>query len=352
MNKYLVRLTTQDRILFAKRLALLLKAGVPILESLQMLKEQTSGKGSAIILDGLITDVANGQLLSAGLAKYKKSFGDFALNIIQVGEATGQLHENLHYLSEELKKQQELRKKVLASLVYPAFVVVATVIITLLLTLYVFPKILPVFQSFHFQLPWTTRLLMGFTNLILRHFLYFIILLVALPAGFLYLLRLRGFRLLFERVVLGLPLIGNMFRSYYAATICRNFGLLLNSNVPIVDAIRITARTTSHGIYQDELRRIAGHVTRGEKISRCLAETIFLFPPIVHQMVSVGELTGNLSGSFLYLAEIFENEVDESAKNLSSLIEPLLMIGMGLAVGFVAVSIITPIYQITQNLHP
>ncbi len=341
-----------DRILFAKRLAVLLKAGVPILESLKMLKEQTVGKRRLVVIEGLIADVSGGQALSAGLLKYKKSFGDFAIHIIQVGESTGQLHESLHYLAQELQKRGQLQKKIIAALVYPVFVVVATVAITLMLTLYVFPKILPVFQSFHFPLPLPTRILMAFTDIVLKHIGYFFLGFTVLIAGFFYLLNVPWFRFLCDRIMLRLPLLGPMFRSYFIATMCRNFGLLLQSGVPIVDAATITSRTISHSGYKLELRRLAKHIARGEKIAPFMEMNNFLFPPSVRQMVSVGELTGNLSGSFLYLAENYESEVDESAKNLSGLIEPLLMVGMGLAVGFVAIAIITPIYQITQNLHP
>ncbi len=351
MNHSRVSFPIQEKIVFAKRLSLLLKAGIPIVESLVMLREQVSGKRGVFLLDSLAADVSQGKPLSESLVKFRKSFGDFAIYIIQTGERSGRLHENLLYLSEELAKRQLLRKKIIAALIYPLFVAVATVIITLALAFYVFPKIVPVFQNFHFPLPLTTRILMAFTHIVTKYFLVIAggcILFIGICAS---LFRTATFRRLWDRLLLKIPVVGLMFRNYFTGNSCRSLGLLLQSGVRIEDALELTGNTNVNSEYQIVFKEISRYVARGEKASVCMSR-YQLFPPIVRQMISVGERTGNLSGSFLYLAEIFENEVDELTKNLSSLLEPFLMIGMGIAVGFVAVSIITPIYQITQNLHP
>ena len=344
-------LTTQDQILFAKRLAILLKGGVPLLEALVMLRQQSSGKAMAFVLASIIAGVEQGQSLAASLEKLQL-FGDFAVHIIYIGESSGTLHDNLHYLAQELKKSEQLKKKVISALIYPLFIVVATIAITSLLTLYIFPKILPVFQSFHFTLPWTTRMLIALSRFLTEYFVFIFLGFLAVVFGIIYLFRLPRFRLLFDKGLLKIPLLGTIFQSYNLANFSRTFGLLLQSNVRIVDAAAITAKTASNAAYREQFAKIGPWVTKGEKISVFLIAAPSLFPPLLCQMLSVGETTGRLSESFLYVAEIYETEVDDLTKNLSSLIEPVLMIGMGLVVGFVAISIITPIYQITQNLHP
>lgn len=345
-------MTLNDQILFAKRLAILLKAEVPITDALGMMRDQSNNKANNQLLNKLIIDLQNGLPLSAGLARHKKLLGLFGINIIKIGEAGGSLGENLEYLSGELKKRQELKSKVVSAFIYPGIIVAATLGITGLLTLYVFPKILPVFQSFNFTLPFATRFLIGLTNFA-THKLWVVLTGAGLSILlFIGLMRLPAARVIFDREILRLPFVGKLLQSYFVANICRSLGLLLQSHVHIVDATRITAVTATNLVYRRELHNLAGTLARGEKMSSQLAGQSKLFPPLVNQMASVGEMSGNLSSSFLYLADIYEQEVSDMAKNLSTLIEPVLMVGMGTVVGFVAISIITPIYQITQNIKP
>jgi type IV pilus assembly protein PilC len=353
INKnWFLNFSTQDRILFAKRLAILLKAGVPILQALQMLRAQSTGKTTMFILDSLIIDIANGQLLSFALERHARLLGYFTISIIRVGEVSGTLYENLLYAAEELKKRQQLKKKIASALVYPLFIVVATVGMSGMLTLYVFPKILPVFKSFHFALPLSTRILIFISETVSRHFIVLSFMAFLIFACSLYSFRKPAVRYMVDRLLLRIPLIGSLFQNYFLANMFRTLGLLLHNNVPIVDAVRMAANTAASLIYQKEMVAMSEYMVRGEQISEYLLEHVFLFPPLTQQMVAVGEMTGDLSGSFLYLADIYEQELDDQTKTLSSLIEPVLMVGMGLVVGFVAVSIITPIYEITQNLHP
>lgn len=345
------RLSSEDQMMFAKRLAIMLKAGVPILESLKMLRKQTASKSSQHLLQDLVAGVEHGQFLHVRLDKYRKSFGDFVINIIKVGEVSGTLHENLSYLADEIKKKRDLRRKVISALVYPTFIVVATIGITLLLTVYVFPKILPLLQSFKGTLPFTTRAL-----IVVSHAFEvwgWLIGLVALALIGLFILIMRksaSFSFFIDSWLLKIPVLGKLFQSYHMANFCRTFGVLLKSDVRIVEAASITSVTLTNLAYRRSLNDLANKITKGEKISVFLESYPKLYPAMVGQMVTVGENTGKLSDSLLYLAEIYEAEVDDLTKNLSSSIEPLLMIFMGLLVGFVALSIITPIYSFTQSI--
>ncbi len=351
-NKLFFRLSTQDKVLFAKRLAILVKAGIPILDGLQMLKKQATSKTAKEVWGQVVADVENGQFLSTSLGRYKKVFGEFAVNIIQIGEMSGTLQENLNYLAEELTKKQELKRKMVGALVYPIFIMVATLAISALLTIFIFPKILPVFASFKFELPLSTRALIFVSNIFVHYGIYIFLAVIAAIVGFFAALRNERFHFMVDRFVLRIPVFGRITQSYHMANFCRTLGLLLKSQIMIVQATTITANTLSNLAYKKELLDLAGKVTKGEKISTHLAENPKLFPPMVSQMIMVGETTGNLSETLLYVSELYEHEIDMLTKNLSTTLEPVLMIVMGAIVGFIAISIITPIYEITQHLNP
>ncbi len=353
-SEMFLRFPIQEQILFAKRLSMLVKAGVPILSALHMLHSQTKSKSAKIIFKHLVSGVEQGQNISNTLrSKYEKLVGEFAINVIAVGEVSGTLQENLHYLADELQKKQALRRKVVNAMVYPVFIVVATLGITILLTAFVFPKILPIFSSFpDFQLPITTKILIFVSNILLGYWYLLLLAVVAIIAGFILGLRIKGFRRFIHRNVLRIPVMGTLLKSYHLATICRTFGILLRSNVPIVQAIRITAQSCTNVYYKEKLMEMAEHIKRGGKLSVVLLEHPKIFPTLTSQMVEVGESTGSLSNSLMFLSDMYENEVDDQTKNLSAVMEPALMVFIGLLVGFVAISIITPIYSFTQNLHP
>ncbi len=347
-----LRLPLQEQILFAKRLSVLLKAGVPILGALQMFKKQTTSSHSTYILGELVTNVENGTYLSAGLAKFKNIFGEFAVNIVRVGEISGTLNENLNYLAEELKKKQELKRKIISALVYPVFIVFATVGVVILLTAYVFPKIMPIFQSFKFKLPWTTRSLIFISNTFIHYGIYIFLALIILVVGYVLLLRNYKFHYFIQRTLLRFPLLGPLLQSYNIANFTRTLGLLLKSDVRIVEALNIVANTTTNLPYKKEYEAMAEFVVKGNRISTYMETNPKLFPPVLSQMTSVGEAAGGLSNSLMFLAEMYEEEMNNLTKNLSTSIEPILMIFMGLLVGFIALSIITPIYGVTQSIHP
>ncbi len=347
------RLSIKEQALFAKRLAFLVKAGVPLLESLKMMRLQTQSASKMFLLDRLITDVSSGQLLAASLERFRNRFGDFAVNLIRVGESSGILDQNLNYLADELKKKQALRRKVVGALVYPIFITVATLSLTILLTVYIFPKVLPIFKSLNVGLPFSTRALI-FASAFLRAegiWLLLGLLVLGLAAWILW-KRAPRFRFLADRLTLRIPLAGRIVRSYNMTNFCRTLGLLLKSGVHIVEAVSITADATPNSVYKRELHVIAKNVSKGERISKYLDRYPHLFPDVLGQMVSIGERTGTLSETLLYLSELHEGEVDDFTKSMSGSLEPILMIFMGLIVGFVAVSVIAPIYEITQNIHP
>ena len=344
--------STQDQIIFAKRLGMILRSGMPIMEGLYMLHDQVQSRSSTFIYKSLILDVSRGLPLSSGLKKFRGIFGEFCINIVRVGETSGTLHENLNYLAEELKKKQTLKRKVVGALMYPAIIVVATIGIAVMLTVYIFPKILPIFQSVKATLPVTTRMLIVISAFLGEYGLWLLLSITAALIGIALVRRLPLVRLFLDTALLHLPLLGRLATYYNLANISRTMSLLLKSDVRIVEAIELVAASTKNHAYRKELELAKVRIIKGQNISTQFKERQLLFPGLFSQMVSVGESTGNLSASFMYCANMYEEEIDELTRNLTSLIEPILMIVMGVIVGFVAISIITPIYSITQSLSP
>lgn len=345
-----LRVPLGERILLVRHLSIAVRSGMSLLESLRMIQKQTKSSSLKKILDTVIVDVDNGAFLSTSFEKFKNIFGDLFISVVRVGEASGTLTENLNYLAEEMEKGNALRKKVRSALVYPVIIMGATFGIATMMMVFVFPKVLPVFQSLRIKLPFATIALIAVANFIAKQGFYAVIGLAALIIGFRFLLRVRRARFYFHRALIALPLFGNMVRNVNMANFARTLALLLKSGVKIVEAVSITSDTMANLVYKDELKKAADMVKTGEYLSKYFREKENLFPAILINMIAVGENTGNLSENLVYLAEFYENEVDDFVKNLSSILEPILLLVMGLIVGFIAVAIISPIYRITQSL--
>jgi type II secretory pathway component PulF len=347
-----VRFAVHEQIFFAKRLGMLLRSGIPILECLTILSNQSTSRGSAAVYASLCADIARGAPLSTGLEKFPKIFNTFSINIIRVGEASGTLPENLEYLSDELKKKQIMRRAIRGAMVYPILIVFATIGIALFLTMYIFPKITPIFQSIKADLPLPTRLLMSTSTFFSQYGWWLLIALITAVVVCRFLLQVASMRLLADTSMIRIPIVGHASRNYNCSNIARTLSLLLKSGVPIAQTLQLVAASTHNSAYHTVLLASRERIFKGQKLSTELAVYPHLFPALFSQMVATGEASGNLSSSLSYLATIYEEEVNDITKNLATLIEPVLMIVMGIIVGFIAISIITPLYSITEHLNP
>jgi len=350
---FFVRFPIKEQVHFAKRLSFLIGAGVPMLESLHLLKKQSKSSGLRHVYGEIIHDVTNGSFLSTSLQKYERFFGPFAINIIKIGETGGVLTQNLNYLADELKKKEELRKKVVGALIYPVFITIATLLLSGMLTVFIFPKVMPIFQSLNVDLPFTTIVLLAVSNFLSVYGLHLIagiiLFIILFRIALKYIEPLRFFT---HHIILRLPLVGHLTKYYNMSNFCRTLGLLLKSGVNVVEAVTITGDTMANLVYKRECERMSKVVVKGERISTYIEGRPKYFPDFTGHLIAIGETSGSLSESLVYLSEMYEGDVSDMTKNLSNAIEPVLMIFMGLIVGFVAVSVITPIYEVTQHLQP
>lgn len=337
---------------FAKRLSFLISAGVSMLESVHVIRKQTKSKTEIKFFDRLIADISNGQSLATALGRFKGIFGNFAINIIKAGESSGTLIQNLSYLADELKKKEMLKKKIMSAMLYPVIITIATFGITGVLVVYIFPKILPIFQSLNAKLPLSTRIIIFLSDFIRHNWLYMLLGVIVLGTTF-FILRKRvpKFRFMLDGLILRIPLVGAIAQNYNLTNTTRTLGLLLKSGISLTEALLITSDTTENVQYKKAFHDISRGVMRGKGISENIHQFPSLFPDMVGHMIGIGEKSGNLSNTLIYLSEFYENEFEDLTKNLSSSIEPVLMVVMGVLVGFVAISVITPIYEITNNLN-
>ncbi|MBI4119668.1 MAG: type II secretion system F family protein [Parcubacteria group bacterium] len=341
-----------EKILFAKHLSIMVKTGMTLFDSLTLIKKQMRSKSFAYILERVISDVENGQFLSQSLMQFESLFGELFINIIKIGEGSGMLAENLVYLASELRKKQLLRQKIKSASIYPFVILAATIGVTGILVFFVMPRITPIFSSLRIELPWTTKSLIAVSNFLFEYGLWLLAAVFALTALWFLLIRLPKFRFLAHRLLLILPFFGQVSKMANVAEFTRTFGLLLKSGTKIVEALIITASSMQNLVYRRALQEASLAAQRGESLHSQLGRREDIFFPIATRMIEVGDATGTLESNLFYLADFYENEVDEITKNLSSVLEPVLLLLMGVIVGFVAVSIITPIYEITQTLHP
>jgi type II secretory pathway component PulF len=352
LSKLFDRISVQERINFARHLSLVVKAGLPVFQGLKIIETQTESPVLKNVVKSLIEDVNNGKFLADGLQKFEHLFGPFFINIVRVGESSGTLSKNLLYLADELKRSRELQTKVRSAMIYPMVILVATLAVAGFLTFYIFPKLIPVFSGMKVQLPLTTRTLLGILDFVKKDGLYTLVGLAAFTVFCrIVVKKVKAVRYFFNNLLFYIPVVSNLTISVNMVNFTRVLGLLLKSGVKIVEAIQITGSTFNNLVYQHFLAESGEEIKKGGQLGLFIAKHKRFFPPLVSGMVQIGESTGNLEENLEYLAEYYDDEVDTKLHALTSLIEPLMLLVMGGLVGFVALSIITPIYSISQGIQ-
>ncbi|MEK7610222.1 MAG: type II secretion system F family protein [Patescibacteria group bacterium] len=342
------RVSLTDRALLAKQLSVMLESGLVLSEALKTAEVAAAGALKPVVA-GLLRAVDSGRSLSDALAEHPRIFSGLFASAVFAGENSGTLPENLKNVSRALERERDFRSKVRGAMIYPTIVLIATFILGLALSFFVLPKITPLFEGLAVELPLTTRWLIAFSNFVQAHGLATVIGLAAGLAALSYLARARWMEPLTHRLWLRLPIVGRLEREANLARLAGTLGSLLKSGVPIDQALGIVERALGNYVYRRALARAAAMVGRGDKLSSGLMERR-LFPPIFVSLIGVGEESGKFEETLQYLSEFYEAELDKTTKSLATAIEPALLLVIGLVVAVFALSIITPIYEITGNV--
>lgn len=345
------KINFQERILFTKHLSTMYKSGIPITEALTTLISQTRSQAFKKVLSSVLADVDNGQTLAKALGKHPKVFDEFYVSLVDISEESGTLEENLEFLAKQLSKDLALRKKIKAAMLYPAIVVSMMGIVGGAISFFVLPKLVDFFESFDVELPLATKILLLIARTVDNYGVLILIILVGIVFLFRLLLKVSKFRFYFHIFLLKVPIFGSLVNYGQISRFSRNFGTLVKSGVPAVKSLEITSETLTNLKFKKDLYEVARSLAKGKNIGQTLGSSVFWeYPPIVSKMVAVGEKSGKLDEVLLYLAEFYDDEIDELSQNLSTMLEPVLLIVIGLAVGFVALAIISPIYELTGSI--
>lgn len=341
----------EQKMLFSQHLSLLIKGGVSLVEGINTLKGEVKSRSFRQALDDIAKRVFAGEKLARAMSSHPRIFDKFFQNIIRVGEESGSLEENLQYLAQKLQKDIEIGKKVKAALLYPAIVVLLALAVVLLVAFFVLPQITGLFQALQIPLPFATKLLISSISFFRSYWILGLGVVVLLALAFRISARIGSLKFFSDKLALSLPVAGRVLENFNLAYFSRNFYTLLKSGIPLLDALAVLAEIVPNKVYARNLEMVRQKVERGEKISQGLKLFSKDFPAVFAEMVVVGERAGTLEESFLYLADYHEKETDQLLKNLSALVEPLLLILVGVFVGFVALALITPVYQFTGQLR-
>lgn len=327
------------------------KTGIPITEVLETLSEETKSAEFKKIIEKLLDDIKGGQSLSTSMKKHPHAFDSFYISLIEVGEEAGTLDKNLQFLSKQMEKDFALRKKIQGAALYPAIVLSATFVIGVFISFFILPKLAELFTQFDTELPLPSRILLFFADLVKEQGIFLLIGGALLVVGIIFISRLKASKPYIHYILLHAPVFGKIVRYEQLSRVSRNLGTLIQSGVPITEAIEVTSSTVSNVYFQVSLAKSAQTLQQGSSLHDSLKEFKNLYPPIVLKMINVGEKSGSLEEVLLYLGDYYDEEVDSISKNLTTILEPILLIIIGLAVGFVALAIIGPIYELTGSIH-
>ncbi len=342
------RVPVIERLLFARYFALMLRAGLNVKQALTVLAEQSRSKPMRAAIQGVEQSVDRGTSLSDSMANYPLAFPKLFISFIRVGETAGRLQESLEVLAVQLQKEYNLKRAVRGALLYPTVIISALVAVGFAMLVFVVPKLADVFEGFNVDLPLPTRVLLWIGGFFESYWWLVIIILLASMVGTFFLWRVAAVRNSVMHGFLFTPIIGSIMQQINLARFTRNLGSLLKSGVSFVEALGILGENTPHESYALVFRGGQEHVKKGKFLSEFLAGFKRLFPPLVVNVIKVGEETGALDEVLTEIAHFYEDEVDQVMRNLTSVMEPVLMIVIGLAVGALAVSVVSPIYDLVN----
>ncbi|MCW1949355.1 MAG: type II secretion system F family protein [Candidatus Shapirobacteria bacterium] len=334
---------------FTRQLSTMMNSGLPLTDSLSLLKDQTTKNGMMYeILDNTLSMVQGGKSLADGLEKYKKYFGEAYIASVDAGEEAGVLDEVMTKLADTLEKQNDFQGKVKGAMIYPVIVVIGMIAVIIIMIIFVIPKLLSLYSDFGSEMPASTKFLLSLSGFVNKFWYLFVFAFAGIFSVFKVGNTNLVFKLKWDTIKLKIPIMGDLMQKNILATTIRTLSMLLSAGIPLVEALRIVSNVAGNRLFFNSYQQIAERVQKGFPIANSFEETA-VFPIIVNQMVATGEATGKLDEVLLKVADYFSAEAEQSVKSLTSAIEPLIMIVLGLGVAFLMVAVVMPIYNLTSQ---
>jgi type IV pilus assembly protein PilC len=346
----LASISLTEKISFITNLSVMLKAGISVTKSLQILVNQTQNRRFKAMLAEIAAQVESGKSLGESLEKHSDVFSNIFVSMIKVGELSGNLEKSLEYLGTQLQREADLRSKTKGAMIYPAVIVAAMVIIGVLMSIFVLPKLTSIFKDFSSDLPIMTKIVIAIADFMSANAVVAILGILGIVAAIWFGLRTHDGKKAFHVFLLHFMVINTIVKKINLARFSRVLSSLLKSGIPIVQALEVASDSISNIPYRELTASAAKEVKLGKTLTETLGKDTDLFPVLVVQMLQVGEESGTVEEILEQLAIHYEEEVDDTMRNLSSIIEPLLLLFIGGVVGFLAVALIGPIYNISQSI--
>ena len=335
----------QDIVVFTRQFATMINAGLPILQCLQILAAQSDSVAFRKIIGAVKDDVESGGTLAESTRKHPKVFTDLYTSLVQAGEIGGILDTILQRLAAYLEKAAELKRKIKGAMIYPACIVSAAVLVTMVLLIWVIPVFAEVFASFGAELPAPTRFVMNLSDFVVAYAWYLAMLPIIGGFAFRAAYRTEQGHWMIDSASLRIPIFGPLLRKAAVARVTRTLSTLVSSGVPILDALSITARTAGNKVIEKAISNARSSIASGHTIADPLIESK-VFPPMVCQMISIGETTGALDTMLGKIADFYDSEVDQTVANLMSLLEPMVIIFLGIVIGGLVIAMYLTIFNL------
>ena len=339
-----------DVVLFTRQLSSMLASGLTLMRSLEILKDQMQNPRMTEVVTTIIGDVQDGKTLAQAIEKHPKVFTPIYISIIKAGEQSGLLDKVLSRLADNLEKQAKLKSTVKSALMYPAIVIILMLVVVAIMMIFVIPQLTVLYTNLNVGLPLSTQIVVGLSNLFVVGWP------VVIPGIFVVVIAFNKWKktkdgeLIVDNIMLKLPVFGKLIRETILAEFSRTFGLLVGTGTLVVEALLETADTTGNVHYKNAITEVSHQVEKGVTIGDAMTYNP-LFPPLLIQLVRVGEQTGKIDDTLGKASEYFEREVDQTVKNLTTAMEPFIMIVLGIGVAFLIMSVITPIYSLISSIQ-
>jgi len=344
------KVKAKDVMIFTRQLATMIDAGLPIVQGLDILAQQTVNKAFVTVVKQVKQDVESGSTLAESLKKHPKVFDDLYINMVAAGEAGGILDTILNRLTQYIEKAVKLKSKIKGAMIYPASIVTVAIAVTAILLVYVIPVFADMFASFGKALPLPTQIAINISHFTIAYAYYIIAVILSLVAALRISSRTVKGRLVLDGILLKVPIFGDLFRKSAVARFTRTLSTLLSSGVPVLDALLITGRTAGNKVVEKAVLDARQSISEGKALSTPLEESQ-VFPSMVCQMIHVGETTGALDAMLLKIADFYDDEVDDTVANLTALMEPLVIVFLGVVIGGLVVSMYLPIFKLGSVMN-
>lgn len=347
-SSFFERVRTPDLMIFTRQFATLLASQVPVGDSLRNLYSQTTRPTLKQVISELATDIQSGFSLSQALGRHPSVFSEFYVNMVKSAEVTGRLGEVLDFLADYLENQSRLIGKVRNALVYPIFVIVLFIGVVIVMLTMVMPQILPIFEESNVELPMITKIMIATGSFFTNWWWALTIISSVLVVVLINYIQTEEGKAVKDEILLRIPIFGKLFQKMYIARFSESSRVLIQGGLTIPQAVEISSHTIGNSVYQEALHEAAENVRKGILLSQALKESPY-FPPLVSQLIAVGETTGRIEQLFKKISDFYSREVDDVVGNLVELIQPILLVVIGVLVGGLFASILLPLYNLTRG---